>query len=62
MNKNSANILQSNKVQIITLITGSIQLAEGNLINYLILSIVQDIKKLVRVTKDDKIYISNNLN
>jgi len=62
MNKNSANISQANKVQIITLITGSIQLAEGNLINYLILSIVQDIKKLVRVTKDDKIYISNNLN
>lgn len=30
MNKNSANILQVNKVQIITLITGSIQLAEGN--------------------------------
>jgi hypothetical protein len=30
MNKNSAYILQVNKVQIITLITGCIQLAEGN--------------------------------
>jgi hypothetical protein len=30
MNKNSANILSVHKAQVITLITGQIQLAEGN--------------------------------
>lgn len=62
MNKNCANIQPVNKVQILTLITRPIQLAEGNFIDsFILLLIVQEIKKLVRVTKDDKIYISNNL-
>lgn len=62
MNKNCANIQPGNKVQILTLINGPIQLAEGNSFDsFILLFIVQEIKKLVRVTKDDKIYISNNL-
>ncbi len=62
MNTNCANIQPVNKVQILTLITGPIQLAEGNFIDsFILLFIVQEIKKLVRVTKDDKIYISNNI-